>query len=107
MHSQNKACIGCHKQLDPIAFALNDYDTIGRMIGTPNPEAKRQLAVRLKEAGKTIARSFTRNLIAYSIGRDTNIHDMKTIESILDRTAKDGHRIRNILAEILNAYFKT
>jgi predicted metal-dependent HD superfamily phosphohydrolase len=53
-----------------------------------------------------MARSFTRNLIAYSVGRDNNIHDMKTIEAILDRTAKDGHRARDILAALLDIYFK-
>ncbi|MEO2027918.1 MAG: DUF1588 domain-containing protein, partial [Fuerstiella sp.] len=91
IHSRNKACIGCHKKLDPIAFAVNDYDTIGRVTGTPNHEAKRQLTTRLNGASRTMARSFTRNLIVYSVGRDTNMHDMKTIEAILDKTAKDGH----------------
>ncbi|HIG30566.1 MAG TPA: DUF1585 domain-containing protein, partial [Verrucomicrobiales bacterium] len=43
---------------------------------------------------------------AFTIGRDTNIYDMKTIETILDKTAKDGHRVRDIHAEILKAYFK-
>jgi len=106
VHSQNKACISCHRKLDPIAFALNDYDTIGRITGTPNHEAKRKLTARLNGAGRTMARSFTRNLIAYSVGRDNNIHDMKTIEAILDRTAKDGHRVRDILAALLDIYFK-
>jgi cytochrome c553 len=107
IHSMNKACIGCHKKLDPIAFALNDYDTIGRLVGKPNLEAKRQLTARLKGAGRTMARTFARNLIAFAIGRDTNIHDMQTVETILDNTAKDGHRVRDILAEILKAYFRT
>jgi hypothetical protein len=107
VHSQNKACISCHRKLDPIAFALNDYDTIGRITGTPNHEAKRKLTARLNGAGRTMARSFTRNLIAYSVGRDNNIHDMKTVETILDRTAQDGYRARDILAEILNAYFRS
>jgi hypothetical protein len=107
VHSVNKACIGCHKKLDPIAFAVNDYDTIGRMIGKPNHEAKRQMTARLDGAGRTMARSFTRNLIAFSIGRDTNIHDMTTVETILDRTAEDGYRVRDILAEILKAYVRT
>jgi hypothetical protein len=106
LHSMNKACIGCHKKLDPIAFAMNDYDTIGRMTGTPNHEAKRKMIERLEGAGRTMARSFTRNLIAFSIGRDTNIHDMKTIETVLDKTAGDGHRLRDILAEILKAYLR-
>ena len=52
-------------------------------------------------------RTFARNLIAFAIGRDTNIHDMQTVETILDNTAKDGHRVRDILAEILKAYFRT
>jgi hypothetical protein len=106
VHSRKKSCASCHKKLDPIAFALNDYDTIGRMTGEPNHEAKRQLTARLNGVSRTMARSFTRNLIAYSVGRDTNLHDMKTVETILDKTAKDGHRTRDILEEILNAYFK-
>jgi len=106
VHSREKSCASCHKKLDPIAFALNDYDTIGRITGTPNPVAKRQLTARLNGVGRTMARSFTRNLIAYSVGRDTNLHDMKTVETILDKTAKDGHRVRDILEELLESYFK-
>ena len=93
--------------MDPIAFAVNDYDTIGRMTGTANNEAKQNLTAKLSTAHETMARSFTRNLIAFTIGRDTNIYDMKTVETILDKTAKDGHRVRDILAEILNAYFRS
>ena len=106
VHSREKSCASCHKKLDPIAFALNDYDTIGRMTGEPNHEAKRQLTARLHGVSRTMARSFTRNLIAYSVGRDTNLHDMKTVETILDKTAKDGHRVRDILEELLESYFK-
>lgn len=107
IHSVNKACIGCHNKLDPIAFALNDYDTIGRMTGEPNAEAKQRLATRLKGAGATVARSFTRNLVAFTVGRNNNIHDMKTVDAILIKTAKDGYRVRDILAEILKLYFRT
>jgi hypothetical protein len=78
-----------------------------RFEGELNHEAKHQLTARLNGVSRTMARSFTRNLIAYSVGRDTNLHDMKTVETILDKTAKDGHRARDILAEILNAYFKS
>ena len=73
VHSREKSCASCHKKLDPIAFALNDYDTIGRMTGEPNHEAKRQLTARLHGVSRTMARSFTRNLIAYSVGRDLSL----------------------------------
>ncbi|MBT3636497.1 MAG: DUF1588 domain-containing protein [Opitutae bacterium] len=105
-HREHKSCRSCHEALDPIAFAVNDYDTIGRMTGTASKEAKQNLTAKLSTARETMARSFTRNLIAFTIGRDTNIHDMKTTETILDKTAKDGHRVRDILAEILSSYFK-
>lgn len=107
VHSQNKACIGCHKKLDPIAFAINDYDTIGRITGKPNVEAKQDLSQRLTTAQRTMAHSFTTQLITFATGRDTNIHDMNTIDAIIEDTAEDGFRAQDILAEILKAYFKS
>lgn len=106
VHRQNKSCYSCHKLLDPIAFAVNDYDTIGRMTGKPNLDAKRSLSEKLSKADETMARSFCKNLIAYTIGRDTNIYDMKTIDQIVAKTAKNGYPVRDILAEILERYFK-
>jgi len=105
-HREVKSCRSCHEALDPIAFAVNDYDTIGRMTGEPNHDAKQNLTRKLSSAHETMARSFIRNLIAFAIGRNTNIHDMKTTETILEKTVKDGHRVRYILAEILEKYFR-
>lgn len=105
VHSQNSACTSCHKKLDPVAFALNEYDTIGRMTGKPNAAAKRNLNQRITNAQRTLARSLTTHLIAFAVGRDTNIHDMKMIDSIVEHTADDGFRVRDILAEILDNYF--
>jgi len=42
-----------------------------------------------------------------TVGRDTNLHDMKIIDTILNKTAKDGHRMRDILEQILERYFKS
>ena len=106
IHAQSKACISCHEVLDPIAFAVNDYDTLGRLTGKPNLEAKEQLTARLQSADETMARSFARNLIAYVIGRDTNIHDMKTVDEILTKASSTGYRTRDILAGVLHFYFK-
>ena len=104
-HAQSKACIGCHKVLDPVAFAVNDYDTLGRLSGKPNLEAKEQLHTRLQTADETMARSFTRNLVAFIIGRDTNIYDMKTVDKILTAASPSEYQARDILAGILHCYF--
>ena len=107
-HREHKSCRSCHEALDPSAIVVNGHDWIGRELvaaskdRTPN----QNLTAKLSTAHETMARSFTRNLIAFTIGRDTNIYDMKTTETILDKTAKDGHRVRDILEELLECYFK-
>ena len=106
IHAQSKACISCHQVLDPVAFAIQDYDTLGRLAGKPNLEAKEKLTTRLQSADKTMARSFARNLVAYVVGRDTNIHDMKTVDEILAKTSSTEFRVRDILAGVLHYYFK-
>ena len=106
IHAQSKACIGCHKVLDPVAFAVHDRDTLGRLTGAPYTEAKQQLGTRLQTADKTMAHSFTRNLVAYVIGRDTNIYDMKAVDEILAKTAPTEFRVRDALAGVLYYYFK-
>jgi hypothetical protein len=105
-HREVKSCRSCHEALDPIAFAVNDYDTIGRMTGTANDEEKQSLIAKLGTAHETMARSFTRNLIAFTIGRDINIYDMKTIDAIIAKTGPNGYRTGDILAELLTRYFK-
>ncbi len=107
VHAKNAACASCHQKLDSIAFAVNDYDTIGRMTGKPNLEAKNELTKRLATARHTLARSFTRNLIAYSIGRDNNLSDMKTTDAILKKTARNDYRVQDVLADVLNRYFRS
>ena len=106
IHAQTKACISCHKVIDPVAFAVNDYDTLGRMTGKANLEAKKLLRTKLESADRTIASSFTRNLVAYIIGRNTNIYDMKTVDQILAKTSSTEYRVRDILAGVLHFYFQ-
>lgn len=106
IHAQTKSCVSCHKVLDPVAFAVHDRDTLGRFTGKPNLEAKDLLSARLKSADQTMARSFARNLVAYVIGRDTNIYDMKTVDRILAKTSPTDFRVRDILAGVLQYYFK-
>lgn len=106
IHAQTKSCVSCHQVLDPVAFAVHDRDTLGRFTGKPNLEAKELLAARLRTADKTMARSFARNLVAYVIGRDTNIYDMNTVDEILAKTAPTEFRVRDILAGVLHFYFK-
>lgn len=106
IHAQSKACVSCHKVLDPVAFAVHDRDPLGRLTGKTNVVAKEQLSEKLKTAEVTMARAFTRNLVAYVIGRDTNIYDMRTVDKFLSKTSSTEYQVRDILADVLRFYFK-
>ncbi|MDC0302652.1 DUF1588 domain-containing protein, partial [bacterium] len=106
IHAQSKACVSCHKSLDPVAFAIHDFDTLGRLTGKPYLEAKETLSTRLQSEDRTMARSFARHLVSYLIGRDTNIYDMKTVDEILVKTSSTGFRTRDILSGVLQQYFR-
>ena len=104
--AQTKSCVSCQKVLDPVAFAVHDRDTLGRFTGKPNLDPKDLLwGARLRTADKTMARSFARNLVAYVIGGNTNIYDMKTVDKILAKTSPTDFRVRDILAGVLHDYF--
>ena len=105
MHSKNAVCASCHKTIDPVAFSMNNFDTLGRPVGEQDEAANRELAERLKHASEPMARSVTRHLISCIIGREANIYDTRVVDQIIAKTKHDGHRAGDILALILDEYF--
>ena len=105
MHARNAVCASCHKTIDPIAFSMNNYDTLGRPVVEQDEAANRQLATRLTGASEHMARSLTRHLVSCIIGRDANIYDTRVIDEIVESTATTNHRAADIFALILKNYF--
>ncbi|HEY7567513.1 MAG TPA: DUF1592 domain-containing protein, partial [Gemmatimonadaceae bacterium] len=101
-HRKNPTCNSCHRMMDPIGLALENYDVSGRWRvrdngspvdprselwdGSPvaSPSDLREALLKRRES---LLRTFTRNLMAYALGRRVEYFDMPTVRSIVRNAA--------------------
>jgi hypothetical protein len=106
-HRANPACRSCHRVIDPLGLALENFDVTGAWRikdngvpvdasgqlydGSPldGPVALRQALLKRKEV---ILRTFTENLMAYALGRRVEYFDMPTIRTIVREGAVGDNR---------------
>lgn len=116
-HRANPDCAGCHSRLDPLGFALENYDIIGRWRDKyPNGRAVDASgtlirkypfdgAVRFKEAlvkeEKRFAKAFTAHLLRYAISSELSPADSLTVEAIVEKTAPGKHTLRSLIREVI------
>lgn len=119
LHRASPECASCHKQMDPLGFALENFDAIGRWRtsdGEFTIDASGELpggvrfdnAIQLKEVLKSVAtRRFSRclveNMLIYALGRGLGPSDFQTVESIRRRLVDDGYQIQNIVFGIVES----
>jgi hypothetical protein len=125
-HSQDKTCAVCHRNIDPLGYALETFDPIGRW-RTKYPKAKgKGTAAKIDATGKfpsgeeftnfadfkeklleTRQQQFTRSLIekllAYSTGRHMERADQYQVDDILERVHADGGGLQTMVTEVLTS----
>jgi len=105
-HRANPVCMSCHQVIDPIGLSLDNFDVTGawrikesgRLLdtsgelydGTPL-EGPTDLREAILERKTVFVRTFTRNLMAYALGRRVEPFDMPTIRRIERAAAAEGH----------------
>ncbi len=119
VHRTRPECATCHQQMDPLGFALENYDAVGRwrtrdgqfpidpsgeLIGGRKFSDIQELKQLL---GSTAAKKFTRclieNLLTYGLGRGLEAYDYCTVEDIRQQLAANDYRIRNIIFGIVES----
>ncbi|HZE96921.1 MAG TPA: DUF1592 domain-containing protein [Planctomycetota bacterium] len=118
-HAVQPSCAACHRRIDPLGFALENYDAVGAWRDTQG--GKPLDAVGVLPSGEqfegvpglkqVLARSrdaFERNLIeqmlSYALGRDVQDSDECAIRGIQAAAAKDGHRYSSIVLGIVKSF---
>jgi len=106
-HRKSPACAGCHALMDPIGFALENFDGTGAWRihdGGADVDARGKLIdgtavngpVRLRDAlvahSDLFFRAFTEKLLTYALGRGLEYYDMPVVRSIDRDAAKSGDR---------------
>jgi hypothetical protein len=125
-HSQDPTCSVCHRNIDPLGFALETFDPIGRW-RSKYPKAKGQKSgSKIDVTGKLPSGEtykdfpdfknvllesrrdlFTRNLIekllAYATGRHMERADQFEIDDILARVQADDYGLRTVVTEVMTS----
>jgi hypothetical protein len=117
-HRKNPACMSCHRVIDPIGLALENFDVVGawrikdsgapvdtngtlydgtKMSGPPD------LRQALLNRSEILIRTFTDNLMAYAIGRRVEYYDQPTVRAIVKKAAANGNRFSSFVLGVVNS----
>ena len=117
-HRANPACTSCHRVIDPIGLALENFDVTGtwrvRDSGTPvetqgelydgtpitGPNDLRTALLRRPEA---LVRTFTENLMAYALGRRIEYYDMPSVRRVAKAAGAEDYRLAAFVKEVVRS----
>ena len=117
-HRANPACANCHKAMDSIGFAMENFNAVGAWRGEDagNPiDASGQLADGTKIDGvvslrnalisrpEMFAGTMTRKLMIYALGRGLDYRDMPTVRAILRDASHDRYRFSDLILGVVHS----
>jgi hypothetical protein len=117
-HRANPACASCHKMMDPIGFALENFDGVGTWrtkefgqtvdgSGQLTDGTKINGVVDLRNAlvrySPQFVRTVTEKLLTYALGRGVEYGDMPVVRAIVKDAARNDYRFSSILMGIVKS----
>ena len=114
LHRKNEACASCHQKIDPMGFAFENFDVVGRWRdkyrGDRNPiDASTVMAngdkikdiVEFKQMLKSrkplIVRNLTGKMLTYATGRKLEATDRGEVDQIVSQLAKKEDRLKELV----------
>ena len=117
LHRERADCRGCHEQIDPLGFALENYDAIGvwrdkyengrevDMAGSLFRKHQFSDVVEFKDAILEEKDRFTRglagHLLSFALARDLAASDQSTLDKITKATAADGYKMQTLIKQVI------
>ncbi|HAB17484.1 MAG TPA: hypothetical protein DCE44_13660 [Verrucomicrobiales bacterium] len=118
-HRKDPNCAACHSRMDPLGFALENFDPIGawrEQVGGEAVDAQGKLTngdsvngpVQLKDAllarKQLFLRHLTEKLLAYALGRGLEHFDIPTVKAVVQNAAADDYRLNTLIIEVVKSY---
>jgi mono/diheme cytochrome c family protein len=121
LHRKMEPCASCHKLMDPIGFALENFDADGSWRTKQGGEGGVPLdtsavlwdgtkvngPIELRQAllkySPQFVRTITEKLMTFSLGRGVEYQDMPQVRSIVRDAAKDDYKFQSILMGIIKS----
>jgi hypothetical protein len=118
-HRGNPACASCHNTIDPVGFALENYDATGKwrdlevedqpvdasgaVPGDREFHGVDGLEEALLRRPDLFATTLTENLMTFALGRGIEFYDAPAIRRIVSGAEKDGYRFASIILGIVRS----
>ena len=117
-HRQNPVCASCHKLIDPIGFASENFDGIGKFrerdAGGPidpsgvfldgstfdGPVKFRQVLLQYEDA---FLATVVEKMMTYALGRGVDVSEMPALRRIIRDSADDDHRWSSVILGIVSS----
>jgi Protein of unknown function (DUF1592)/Protein of unknown function (DUF1588)/Protein of unknown function (DUF1585)/Protein of unknown function (DUF1587)/Protein of unknown function (DUF1595)/Cytochrome C oxidase, cbb3-type, subunit III len=119
-HRSNPSCNACHGLLDPLGFALENFDAVGqyrikdRLAGTdidasgtlPDGASLRgpdDLRQALMQHSDQFVQTLTEKLLVYALGRSLDYKDMPMVRAIARDCASQGYKFESLVMDIVTS----
>jgi hypothetical protein len=117
-HTSDPRCASCHVRIDPMGFALEAYDAIGRRRQRDLGDRPVDTASRLRDGTTfdgleglrqylvtarrdTVVRQFCRKLLGYALGRGIQLSDLPLLEEMERRLKQNDYRFSAALESVV------
>ena len=120
LHRDKPSCFSCHGVMDPLGFALENFDAVGKWrekdrLAGATIDSSGTLPDGTKVAGPDDLRkvllanpdqfvqTLTEKLMTYALGRVVEYHDMPTVRGIVRAASKDDYKFSAIVMQIVQS----
>jgi len=121
-HRADPVCASCHARIDPLGFALENFDVLGRWrteeAGKPidakgelpdgtSFDGPDELKAALLARKDVFVRNFVRKMLGYALGRGLTLQDSCTVDSIVAEVERNNYRAQALIeAVVMSAPFR-
>ena len=117
-HRANPVCASCHARMDPLGFALENFDATGQWrtmeAGAPIdasadlPDGTRfegpaGLRKMLLGQSEQVATATIEKLLTYALGRGLGYYDLPAVRKIVHSAANDGYKFQSVILGVVNS----
>ncbi|MEE2936904.1 MAG: DUF1592 domain-containing protein [Planctomycetota bacterium] len=117
LHRRNPNCYACHSQIDPLGFALSEFDWFGRLVRGGNrrqidstgtlPDGTEVQGLRglseamIRDRIGDLSRQAITKMLSYALGRQLEYYDEATVRELLVEFENDERSLRGLVHEIV------
>jgi len=117
-HRANAACASCHDVMDPVGFALENFDAVGRWRETENghpvdasgglPDGSTFVGVDALEQAllnrpRLFVGTFVEKLLTFALGRGIETYDAPAVRRIVREAEQDDFRMSSVIEAVVQS----